>query len=70
MTERTDGHWRDTGDGPKPIAVASGIAIEGKAQTAYRAYLDHMGTCQDCPQCAFQCDVAAALWREYRESRG
>lgn len=70
MSERTDGHWLDTDDGPKPIALVSGIAMESKAQTAYRAYLDHMQDCEDCPRCAFQCDAAAALWQDYRENRG
>ena len=70
MAERTYGPWLDTGDGPQPLVVASGMAIEGKAQTAYRTYLDHMKDCPDCPQAAFQCDVAATLWQAYREIRG
>ena len=69
MTERTDGHWRDTGDGPTPLAVVSGNAIEGKAHRAYRAYLDHAMECEDCPRSMFQCETAAALWRAYRELR-
>jgi len=52
------------------LAVVSGNAIEGKAQAAYRVYLDHMKECEDCPERTFQCDAAAELWRDYREVRG
>ncbi|MFJ5607956.1 hypothetical protein ACIQCJ_00905 [Streptomyces sp. NPDC093221] len=69
MAERTGGDWLDTGDGPKPLAVASGIALEGRELVAYRAYVDHARECADCPQSAFQCGVAAALWRAYRKVR-
>jgi hypothetical protein len=70
VSERTDGHWLETGDGPKPLVVVSGNALVGKAHTAYRAYLDHMRECPDCPDSSFQCDAAADLWRAYREARG
>ena len=70
MVERTDGRGRDTGDGPKPITVVSGIIREGKAQAAYRVYLDHARDCEDCPRSPFQCEQAAALWQAYLEVRG
>lgn len=69
MGERTDGWWLDTGDGPKPLAMVSGVAFEGRELAAYRAYVDHGRECEECPQAAFQCDTAAALWRAYREVR-
>jgi hypothetical protein len=70
MAERTDGHWLDTGDGPRPLRVVSGAALEGRAQAAYRAYVDHAQGCDECPKSSFQCDEAAALWQVYREVRG
>jgi hypothetical protein len=70
MPERTDGHRPNTAKVSKPLAAVSGIVTESKVQTAYRAYLDHARDCEDCPQSAFQCDAAAALWRAYKEARG
>jgi hypothetical protein len=54
----------------QPLAVVSGDAVVGKAHTAYRAYLDHAQSCEDCPKSTFQCGTAAALWLTYREVRG
>jgi hypothetical protein len=45
-------------------------AAAGRAQTAYRAYLDHA---QDCPGCrprGARCDAAQNLWTAYRGARG
>lgn len=70
MGERTDGPQRNAGAGPKPIALASGIASESKLQAAYRAWLDHMQDCGDCRVAVFKCPAAAALWKLYREARG
>ena len=70
MAERTDGEPLDGGDGPKPLAMVSGIMREGQAQAAYRVYVSHARDCEDCRKAAFQCDKAAALWRAYRELRG
>ena len=55
---------------PNPSLRWLGIAAEGKAQSAYRAYLDHMRDCEECPQSLFQCETAASLWGLYREARG
>jgi hypothetical protein len=40
MADSTDGHSLNTGDGPKPLAAVYGVALEGKAQAAYRLYLE------------------------------
>lgn len=70
MAEPTEGRRGDTEEGAKPLALVSGIAIEGKAQAAYRAYVDHVRACEDCPASTFQCGAAADLWHVYREVRG
>lgn len=70
MAERTDGPPPGTDHETRPLAVVAGNALEGKANLAYRAYLDHMGACPACPRSAFQCATAADLWRAYREIRG
>lgn len=70
MAESTGGHHLDTGAGPKPIALATGIALESKVQTAYRAYLDHRPGCAECQEpTTFQCPTAKRLWDEYRDIR-
>ncbi|WP_335982464.1 hypothetical protein [Streptomyces sp. CA2R106] len=66
MAERTERNARNE---PKPLAVVSGIAAEGRAQSAYRAYVDHMRDCEECPQSLFQCGGAADLWKLYLEAR-
>jgi hypothetical protein len=70
MTEHTGGHYYDGGDGPQPLAMAAGRALEGAAQTAYRAYLDHRPGCQQCAQSTLQCKTAEKLWEAYRTARG
>ncbi|SEG64364.1 hypothetical protein SAMN05216223_107253 [Actinacidiphila yanglinensis] len=60
---------RDARDEPKPLAVVSGIAAEGRAQTAYRVYLNHMRDCEECSQSLFQCQEAADRWKLYLEAR-
>ncbi|WP_160145058.1 hypothetical protein [Actinacidiphila yanglinensis] len=47
----------------------SGIAAEGRAQTAYRVYLNHMRDCEECSQSLFQCQEAADRWKLYLEAR-
>lgn len=69
MNERTDGKQPSTEQGPKPIALASGIAMENQGQAAYRAYLDHRPTCQQCQNSLFICAAAKELWETYREAR-
>jgi hypothetical protein len=71
MAERTGGHYFDTGEGPKPIALASGIAVENKVQMAYRAYIEHRPNCGECRDGdTLQCKAADGLWETYREARG
>jgi hypothetical protein len=70
MAEPTEKRWFGGDDGPAPLALASSNAVESRAHVAYRAYLDHAQTCEDCPQAAFQCETAASLWSEYRELQG
>jgi hypothetical protein len=69
MSETTGGHYLDTGDGPQPITAGLGRALEGAAQTAYRAYLDHRPGCQQCAQSTLQCAQAEELWEAYRTAR-
>lgn len=70
VSERTGGHHLDTGEGPKPIALAAGIAVENKSQTAYRAYLEHRPGCEQCQSGdTLQCAAADALWEAYRLAR-
>lgn len=69
MAEHTGGHHLDTGDGPTPLSVVSGNALESKGQTAYRAYLDHRPTCEQCQTSLFICDAAKVLWEAYKEAR-
>lgn len=70
MSERTGGHYLDTGAGPKPLAVVSGNALESKAQMAYRAYIEHRPGCSQClAGDTLQCAVADSLWDAYREAR-
>jgi hypothetical protein len=70
VAEHTEGPWLDTDDGPQPLAVAFGVAFEGRAQAAYRAYVNHPRDCEACQRAAFQCEEAADLWQAYREARG
>lgn len=69
MAESTGGHYLDTGDGPQPITATAGRALEGAAQTAYRAYLDHRPDCPQCQVSLFICADAEALWKVYKEAR-
>jgi hypothetical protein len=69
MGDSTGGHYRDTGNGPKPIGHLVGNALEGAAQTAYRAYLNHRPDCPQCQQTTFICDAATALWETYMDAR-
>lgn len=70
MAESTGGHYLDTGDGPQPITATAGRALEGAAQAAYRAYLDHRPGCPQCSVSLFICADAEALWEAYKEVRG
>jgi hypothetical protein len=69
MTERAGARYYSGGDGRQPLAVAAGRALEGAAQTAYRAYLDHCPGCQQCAQSTLQCKTAEELWEAYRTAR-
>lgn len=70
MAEPTGGHYLDTGDGPQPITATAGRALEGAAQTAYRAYLDHRPGCAQCSVSLFICPEAEELWEAYKAVRG
>jgi hypothetical protein len=69
MSHDTGGHYLDTGNGLAPIGHLIGNALEGAAQTAYRAYLDHWPTCAQCQQTTFLCDAATELWETYMAMR-
>jgi hypothetical protein len=70
MDQTTGGRWLDTGDGPMPFTgLMLGNALEGAAQTAYRAYLDHRKACELCPQSTDACDAAVSLWETYMAMR-
>lgn len=70
MTEHTGAHFLDTGDGPKPLTLASGAVLESKVQLAYRAYIEHRPGCEQCRAGdTLQCKAADALWDAYREVR-
>lgn len=70
MTENTGGHYLDTGDGPKPLTILTGNALESPVSTAWRAYLDHRPHCADCMESTYRCATANALWAAYTDTRG
>jgi hypothetical protein len=70
MTQTTGGHYRDTGDGPTPIGVLAGNALESRGRTAYRAYVDHSQSCDECAVRLQNCDEGKALWTAYTDARG
>lgn len=68
MTEHTGGHWLDTGDGPMPLTGAAARVFEGAALEAYRAYLGHAQSCDECKRRLLNCDAGKALWQAYRDT--
>ncbi|WP_435233984.1 hypothetical protein [Streptomyces sp. Tue6028] len=40
-----------------------------RIQTAYRAYINHATTCDDCGHGERRCPEADQLWRAYRAAR-
>ena len=68
MAETTGAHHFDVGDGPQRVSVITGYALEGAAQTAYRAYLDHRPDCAQCQTSLFICEDAKVLWQAYKDA--
>lgn len=69
MAERTGGQKPRTDSSAQPLAVAAGRALEGAAQAAYRTYLDHRPTCEQCRTSLFICTEGQRLWDAYKEAR-
>jgi len=44
-------------------------AAAGRAQSAYRAYLDHAQDCEGCRPKGARCYAAQELWAAYRNAR-
>jgi hypothetical protein len=44
------------------------VAVQGRTQTAYRAYLDHAMECAACSR-GGRCEAGEAMWTEYADSR-
>ncbi len=45
-------------------------AARGRAQTAYRVFLNHPQNCADCAAQRGRCEAAQQLWDTYRQDRG
>jgi hypothetical protein len=68
MDKPTAWQWRDTGSGPGHLQRIYATA-EGHAQTAYRAVLDHLGSCPACTAPDALCEAGQGLRVAYREAR-
>lgn len=68
MGNRTEWQWRDEGSGPGHLQRVY-VTAEGHAQTAYRAVLDHLGSCPACTGPTSLCEAGQGLRVTYREAR-
>jgi len=63
------GHYLDTGNGPRPLAVTTARMADGAVQIAYQAYMDHRPGCSQCEHHALVCGTARELWDAYIAAR-
>ncbi|GAA5032676.1 hypothetical protein [Streptomyces siamensis] len=61
--------WRDAGSASGHVQQVADSGTFNRIQTAYRAYIDHATTCDDCGHGAVRCAEADQLRRTYRAAR-
>ncbi|WP_028804836.1 hypothetical protein [Streptomyces sp. 142MFCol3.1] len=61
--------WQDNGSSSGRMQRVASTGTYHRIQTAYRAYIDHATTCDDCGHGDKRCAEADQLWRAYRTAR-
>lgn len=61
--------WHDSGSSSGHLQTVADSGTFNRAQTAYRAYLNHATECDGCVRGEKRCPAADRLWRAYRDAR-